>query len=59
VRPYRELVRLLALATIALGIALIVITLRHGGGIPSTGILLGLLFVAAGAGRLYLLRRRG
>jgi hypothetical protein len=59
VRPYRDLVRLLALATIALGIGLIVTTLRHGGGIASTGILLGLLFVAAGAGRLYLLRRRG
>jgi hypothetical protein len=59
VSPYRDLVRLLALATIALGIALIVATLRHGGGVASTGILLGLLFVAAGAGRLYLLRRRG
>jgi hypothetical protein len=58
-RGYRELVQLLALATVALGIGLIVTTLRHGGGIASTGIALGLLFVAAGAGRLYLLRRRG
>jgi hypothetical protein len=59
VRGYRELSRLLALATIALGIGLIVTTLRHSGGIASTGIVLGLLFVAAGGGRLYLLRRRG
>jgi hypothetical protein len=59
VRGYRELSRLLALATIALGIGLIVSTVRHGGGIPSTGIVLGLLFMAAGGGRLYLLRRRG
>jgi hypothetical protein len=59
VRGYRELSRLLAFVTIALGIGLIVTTLRHGGEIKSTGIVLGLLFVAAGAGRLYLLRRRG
>jgi hypothetical protein len=59
VRGYRELSRLLAVATMALGIALIVTTLRHGGGIASAGMVIGLLFVAAGAGRLYLLRRRG
>jgi hypothetical protein len=59
VKGYRELSRLLAVATMALGIALIVTTLRHGGGIPSAGMVIGLLFVAAGAGRLYLLRRRG
>jgi hypothetical protein len=48
-------VQVLALVTIALGVAMLVITLTRGGGV---GILLGLLFVAAGAGRLYLLRRR-
>jgi hypothetical protein len=41
---------------VALGIAMLVFTLAHGGGV---GILLGLLFVAAGAGRIYLLRRKG
>src|SRR5207247_4657956 len=40
---------------VAIGIVLIVQTARLGGGI---GYLLGLLFVAAGAGRLYLLKRR-
>lgn len=39
----------------AIGIVLIVRTARLGGGI---GYLLGALFVAAGAGRLYLLKRR-
>jgi hypothetical protein len=40
---------------VALGVVLIVETARLGGGV---GYLLGALFVAAGAGRLYLLRRR-
>ena len=55
---YRALTQLLAVTTIALGLALVVVTLRRGGGAASVGILLGLLFVAAGAGRLWLLRRR-
>ena len=46
----------LALTVVALGVALLVVTVVHGGG--ETGILLGLLFLAAGAGRLYLMRRR-
>jgi drug/metabolite transporter (DMT)-like permease len=55
---YRELTRVLALATILVGVAMIVTTARHGGGV---GYFLGALFVLAGAGRLYLvgLRRRG
>ena len=44
----------LALVTAVLGVALIVATLAHGGG--GLGILLGLLFIAAGGGRLYLTR---
>jgi hypothetical protein len=35
-------------------VALIAATLAHGGG--GLGILLGVLFLAAGAGRLYLMR---
>ena len=54
-RGYRGLSKLLALTTIGLGVALLVITLAHGGG--QVGILLGLLFMVAGAGRLYLTRR--
>lgn len=45
-----------SLVILGLGIALLVRTLVLGGG--ETGYLLGALFVAAGAGRLYLARRR-
>ena len=38
-----------------LGIAILVQTARHGGGL---GYVIGVLFVALGAGRLYLLRHR-
>ena len=58
-RFYRDVVAVLALATVALGVAILAVTLANGGGVVSTGVVLGLLFVAAGAGRLYLLRRRG
>lgn len=51
----RQLTQLSATLMILLGLAMLVVTLTHGGGV---GILLGVLFVAAGAGRLYLLRRR-
>ena len=37
-----------------IGIALVVRTLTAGGGAAATGVLLGVLFVAAGAGRLWL-----
>jgi hypothetical protein len=43
------------LAFVAIGVALLVVTTLHGGG--AVGFLLGFLFVAAGVGRLYLLRR--
>jgi hypothetical protein len=36
------------------GIALVVRTVVAGGGAAATGIILGVLFVGAGAGRMYL-----
>jgi hypothetical protein len=48
----------LSLAMIALGVAMIVVTLANGGGPVALGILVGLLFVAAGGGRLWVERRR-
>jgi hypothetical protein len=39
---------------ILIGIAMIVRTIVAGGGAVATGLLLGVLFIAAGAGRLYL-----
>jgi hypothetical protein len=41
---------------IAIGVALIIRTLAAGGGPLATGLILGVLFVAAGVGRIYLRR---
>jgi hypothetical protein len=41
---------------VLIGVALLVSTIAHGGGPLAVGVLLGLLFVAAGAGRFYLAR---
>jgi hypothetical protein len=49
---------LLSGALVLLGLAMIVRTVSAGGGPLATGLLLGLLFVAAGAGRLWAERRR-
>jgi len=40
---------------VVIGVAMLVVTALHGGGV--LGFLIGVLFIAAGAGRLYLLRR--
>ena len=53
---YRSMVLLMALAMIVLGAAMIVVTLAHGG--FGVGIVLGLLFMAAGAGRAWMARGR-
>jgi hypothetical protein len=42
---------------VLIGVALLVLTLARGGGPLATGVLLGVLFVAAGLGRLYVARR--
>jgi hypothetical protein len=52
---YRGLVTIFGLVAIGLGIAIVVQTARVGGG---SGYLIGVLFMALGAGRLYLLHRR-
>jgi hypothetical protein len=52
---YRTGVALFGLVFVAIGVALLVVTALHGGG--AVGFLLGALFIAAGSGRLYLLRR--
>ena len=51
---YRNMVTVMALLMMLLGAAMIVITLTRGFGV---GLLLGALFVAAGAGRFYVTRR--
>jgi hypothetical protein len=51
---YRGVVVSMALVMIVLGFAMLVVTLVRGFGV---GVILGGLFIAAGAGRLTLLRR--
>jgi hypothetical protein len=41
-----------------IGLAIVVVTLANGGGPLALGILLGVLFAAAGGGRLYVTWRR-
>jgi hypothetical protein len=43
---------------VVIGLAIVVRTLAEGGGALALGLLLGLLLVAAGVGRLYVERRR-
>lgn len=56
---HRSSTRLLSLVMLAIGVALIVRTLAAGGGGLAVGLVLGVLFVAAGAARLYLQARQG
>jgi hypothetical protein len=49
--------RVLSALMILIGVAMIVRTVAGGGGPVALGLLLGVLFVAAGAGRLYAERR--
>jgi hypothetical protein len=60
-RIYRGSVRALSLVMLGLGIAILAITMvgiiAGRGGPLSLGILLGLAFVAVGAGRLWLVSR--
>ena len=53
---YRRAVAVLGVTFIGIGIALLAVTAAHGGAV--FGYLVGALFVALGAGRLYLLRMR-
>jgi len=56
-RIYHESIRALSALMVGLGVAIIVTTLAGGGGPLSLGMMLGLAFVAVGAGRLWLASR--
>ena len=51
---YRGATRVFAIVIVAFGVTIVAVTLANGGGIAATGLWLGLLFLALGAGRLYL-----
>ena len=58
----RSLTTLTSALMVLLGIAILVRTISAGGGVLAFGVLVGLLFIAAGAGRLWAtgaLQRRG
>ncbi len=49
--------RVMSVLMMLIGIALLVRTIAAGGGVFTTGMLLGVLFILAGAGRIYLQSR--
>jgi hypothetical protein len=54
---HRTTTQVMAAIMVVIGIVLLVRTLAEGGGIGSLGVILGVLFLAAGAGRFALARR--
>lgn len=54
---YRRASRAFAVVIAGFGVAIVALTLTRGGGPLSFGFLVGLAFVAMGAGRLYLASR--
>jgi SpoU rRNA methylase family enzyme len=56
VSPYRSAVMVFGLVFIGIGLAMLVVTTVKGG--AAFGYIVGVLFIALGVGRLYLLRGR-
>lgn len=56
-QSYVMATRVFSIAILAFGLVIVAVTLANGGGVASTGLVLGLLFTALGAGRLYLALR--
>jgi len=56
---HRASTRVMSTVLVVIGIVMIISTLARGGGALAYGLLLGVLFIAAGLGRLYLLGRTG
>jgi hypothetical protein len=55
---HRSATRAMSVVMVVLGVAILVSTVARGGGPLAIGVLLGAMFVAAGAGRLYVERER-
>jgi hypothetical protein len=55
-RAYLASTRLLSVALLLVGVAMVASTIARGGGPLAVGILLGLMLVAVGAARLWLAR---
>jgi len=57
-RAYHGAIKVSSIAFIVIGVLLLVVTLANGGGPASIGFLMGILFVAVGAGRLWIASRQ-
>jgi hypothetical protein len=57
-RAYHGAIRGFSLAFVVIGVLLLVVTLANGGGPASIGFLMGILFVAVGAGRYWIASRQ-
>ncbi|MFL5820189.1 MAG: hypothetical protein ACJ76S_05840 [Solirubrobacteraceae bacterium] len=56
-RVHRAATRALSLIMVGIGLLLVGLTLARGGGALAVGVVVGVLFVAAGSARLYLQAR--
>jgi hypothetical protein len=54
---YRQAVRAFSVTFVAVGLLVLAVTLANGGGPASVGVLMGVAFVAVGAGRLWVASR--
>ena len=54
---YKQAVRVFSAVFVLVGLLVLIVTLVNGGGPASVGVLMGLAFVAVGAGRLWVARR--
>jgi hypothetical protein len=58
-RIYHGSVRAFSVVFVVVGVTILVATLAAGGGPASTGVILGVLFVAVGLGRLWISQATG
>jgi len=56
-RIHRSSTRFFSVLMVLVGVAMVISTVARGGGPLALGVVLGLLFVAAGVGRLYVTTR--
>jgi hypothetical protein len=57
-RAYHGAIKAFSVAFAAIGVLLLVVTLANGGGPASIGFLMGILFLAVGVGRYWILSRQ-
>lgn len=56
-RLYHVAIRAFSLGFVAVGLAVLVVTLANGGGPASVGVIMGIVFVLVGLGRMWVASR--